>query len=46
MAWKCGGGTNAEGTKSENFCGYCYQNGEFVGGNIPVEEFSQIYRQK
>jgi hypothetical protein len=38
MAWIRGGGTNADGTKSENCCSYGYQNGEFVGGNITVED--------
>ena len=25
-----GGGTNADGSKNENYCSYCYQNGEFT----------------
>jgi len=26
------GGTNADGSKNEKYCSYCYQNGAFVGG--------------
>jgi len=33
-----GGGTNADGNKNEIYCGYCYQNGEFIF-NGTVTEF-------
>jgi hypothetical protein len=41
-----GGGTNADGSKTENYCSYCYQNGAFVGGEMLVEEFQEFCRQK
>ena len=29
------GGTNADGSKNENYCSYCYQSGEFTfQGNV------------
>jgi hypothetical protein len=41
-----GGGTNADGTKNRKFCSYCFQNGEFVGGETTVEEFQEFCRKK
>lgn len=26
-----GGGTNADGSKSDKYCSLCYQNGKFIG---------------
>jgi hypothetical protein len=40
-----GGGTNADGSKSENYCSYCYQNGDFTY-NGTVGEFQEFCRQK
>ncbi|UGV41601.1 zinc ribbon domain-containing protein [Methanococcoides orientis] len=31
-------GTNADGSKSEEYCNYCYQNGDFTQPNITLEE--------
>jgi hypothetical protein len=31
-------GTNADGSKSEEFCTYCFQNGMFSAPNITVQE--------
>ena len=39
------GGTEKDGSKSLKYCGYCYQNGEFVGGNLSLKEFSEISRK-
>lgn len=39
------GGTNADGSKSKNYCSYCYQNGEFTF-NGTVTEFQEFCRQK
>lgn len=35
-------GTEKDGTKSEDYCTYCYQNGEFVGGDATMEEFIEM----
>jgi len=40
-----GGGTNVDGSKNENYCNYCYQNGEFTF-NGTVAEFQEFCRQK
>ena len=41
-----GGGTNADGSKNSKYCGYCYQNGTFAGGETTVEEFQEFCRGK
>ena len=41
-----GGGTNADGSKNNKYCNYCYQNGEFVGGETSVEKFQEFCRKK
>ena len=42
-----GGGTNADGSKSEKYCSYCYQGGAFVGGDeMTVEEFQEFCRKE
>jgi len=40
-----GGGTEKDGTKSLKYCSYCYNNGEFVGGNVTLQEFSENSRK-
>jgi len=40
------GGTNANGSKNDKYCSYCYQNGAFVGGEMSVKEFQEFCRQK
>lgn len=40
-----GGGTNADGSKSEKYCSYCYQNGEFTF-NGSVIEFQDFCHKK
>lgn len=40
-----GGGTNADGTKSEDYCSYCYQNGEFTFKGT-LEEMQEFCRKK
>jgi hypothetical protein len=40
-----GGGTNADGSKNEIYCSYCYQNDEFIFNGI-VTEFQEFCRQK
>ncbi len=41
-----GGGTNADGSKSEMYCSYCYEKGAFIfkGGN--VNEFQEFCKNK
>ena len=39
-----GGGTNADGTKSEIYCSYCYANGDFLFKGT-VEEFQEHCRK-
>lgn len=41
-----GGGTNADGTKSDKYCGYCYQNGEFVAKDMTVTEMQEYVKKK
>ena len=33
-----GGGTNADGTLSTEYCSHCYQSGRFTEPNLSVEE--------
>ena len=35
------GGTNADGSKSEMYCSYCFQNGEFTRPEIDTPEKMQ-----
>ena len=36
-----GGGTNADGTKSEMYCSFCFQNGKFTSPEIDTPEKMQ-----
>ncbi len=40
-----GGGTEKDGTKSTMYCGYCYADGQFIGGDISLKEFSELSRK-
>jgi hypothetical protein len=40
-----GGGTNADGTKSEKYCSYCYQNGAFTR-DCTMEEMQAFCKGK
>ncbi len=31
-------GTNADGSKSEEYCSYCYNNGAFINPNMTLEQ--------
>ena len=35
-------GTNADGTKSEDYCAYCYTNGQFNAPNMTMEEMINV----
>jgi hypothetical protein len=39
------GGTNADGSRSAEYCSYCYKDGAFVGGEVDVKEFQKICRK-
>jgi hypothetical protein len=41
-----GGGTNADGTRSEMFCSYCYQNGDFVNPDWTAEQMQEFCKNK
>ena len=41
-----GGGTEKDGTKSAKYCSHCYQNGEFVGGDVSIEEYVKFVRNE
>jgi len=41
-----GGGTNADGTVSGKYCGYCYRNGEFVAPDMTIEEMRTLVMEK
>ncbi len=40
------GGTNADGSKSLEYCGNCYQNGQFTQPNLTVEEMIERVKGK
>lgn len=39
-------GTNADGTTSETYCNYCYQNGVLAGEGLTVGEFQEFVRRE
>lgn len=39
------GGTEKNGTKSSKYCSYCYENGEFIGGDVTLKEFSEMSKK-
>lgn len=41
-----GGGTNADGSKSNKFCSKCYANGTFSSPNMKVEEMQSLVKGK
>ena len=40
-----GGGTNADGSKNEKYCSYCYQNGDFTFHGT-VDEFQKFCKEQ
>lgn len=36
-----GGGTNEDHSKSQEFCGFCYQNGAFLDPQLTLKEMQQ-----
>jgi hypothetical protein len=41
-----GGGTEKDGSKNTKYCSYCYKDGEFVGGNVSLEEYVKFVRDE
>ena len=37
-----GGGTNADGTRSKEWCSYCYRDGAFLGADLTAPEMQKI----
>lgn len=31
-------GTNSDGSKSEDYCSYCFENGEFISGDVSMND--------
>ncbi len=40
-----GGGTNADGSKNEQYCSYCYQNGDFTWKG-KVDDFQEFCKEQ
>ena len=40
------GGLNADGSKSEKYCSYCYQNGAFTQPDITASDMQAFAKQK
>ncbi len=40
------GGTNADGSKSDKYCSYCFQKGEFTKPDMTVEEMQEFVKGK
>jgi hypothetical protein len=38
-----GGGTEKDGSKSQKYCSFCYQNGEFTSSEIDTPEKMQKF---
>jgi len=41
-----GGGTEADGSKSKKFCGYCYQNGKYTTPDISFDDMKKMVKKK
>ena len=41
-----GSGTETDGSKSELFCSYCYENGEYLQPTITAEEMQVFVYEK
>lgn len=35
-------GTNKDGSKNEDYCVYCYKDGEYTESNITMEEMADV----
>ncbi len=41
-----GGGTNADGTRSPEYCSYCYVGGRFVSPDMSIDEMRTLVIEK
>jgi len=41
-----GGGTNADGTISKVYCGYCFENGKFIHPDWSVNQMQEFVKNK
>ena len=41
-----GGGTNADGTRSRQYCGYCHAGGRFVSPDMTIDEMRALVIEK
>ncbi len=41
-----GGGSNADGSRSAEYCGHCYQGGRFTEPNLSVDEMMSKVEEK
>ncbi len=41
-----GGGSNADGSKTSEYCSHCYERGVFVQPNITAQEMTALVEQK
>jgi len=43
---KSGGGTEADGSRSTEFCSHCYANGRFLQPDLTAEQMVQLVQDK
>lgn len=41
-----GGGSNADGSRSDRYCSLCYANGAFINPDMNVQEMQQLVKGK
>jgi hypothetical protein len=41
-----GGGTNADGTLSQEYCSYCYVSGKFVNPDMTIDQMHALVIEK
>jgi sulfatase maturation enzyme AslB (radical SAM superfamily) len=41
-----GSGTNADGSKSQLYCSYCYENGKFHSPDMTAKEMQELVKEK
>lgn len=41
-----GGGTDADGTISKKFCGYCFKDGQFINSHWTVSQMQEFVKGK
>lgn len=39
-------GTEKDGSKSKEYCSYCYQNGTFVSPNMKLDEMKSLVKEQ